>query len=65
MTSQASLVVPLQVATLVKADWLFLLTDVDHLYTDNPNVNPNARPIYEVPDIGTLQVLHASHVFFD
>lgn len=45
-----------QVATLVKADWLFLLTDVDHLYTDNPNTNPNAKPIYEVPDMGLLQV---------
>ncbi|KAK9816249.1 hypothetical protein WJX74_001808 [Apatococcus lobatus] len=45
-----------EVATLVKADWLFLLTDVDHLYTDNPNTNPNAKPIHEVPDMGTLQV---------
>ena len=48
----------MQVATLVKADWLFLLTDVDHLYTDNPNTNPNAKPILEVPDMGTLQVAY-------
>ena len=34
-----------QVAVLVQADWLFLLTDVDFLYTANPNVDPNATPI--------------------
>jgi hypothetical protein len=27
-----------QVAALVQADWLFLMTDVDHLYTANPKV---------------------------
>jgi glutamate 5-kinase len=27
-----------QVATLVQADWLFLMTDVDCLYTANPKV---------------------------
>lgn len=27
-----------QVATVLRADWLFLLTDVDCLYTANPNV---------------------------
>ena len=29
----------LQVAALVEADWLFLLTDVDCLYTANPKVS--------------------------
>lgn len=33
------------VASLVKADWLFLLTDVDKLYSANPRVVPDAQPI--------------------
>eukprot|EP01024_Parvocaulis_polyphysoides_P055616 TRINITY_DN5717_c0_g1_i5.p1 TRINITY_DN5717_c0_g1~~TRINITY_DN5717_c0_g1_i5.p1 ORF type:complete len:299 (-),score=32.27 TRINITY_DN5717_c0_g1_i5:1616-2512(-) len=45
-----------QVATLVGADWLFLLTDVDCLYTSNPNTNPDAKPIHEVGDVRDLQV---------
>ena len=44
-----------QVATLVQADWLFLLTDVDCLYTANPNVDPTATPIYQVHDLTKLQ----------
>jgi Amino acid kinase family len=48
--------VDLQVATLVRADWLFLLTDVDALYTANPNVDPAALPIPEVHDLEQLQV---------
>lgn len=44
-----------QVATLVQADWLFLLTDVDCLYTSNPKLNPDAQPIYEVEDMSRLQ----------
>ena len=46
----------LQVATLVRADWLFLLTDVDSLYTANPASHPEAVPIPEVHDITKLQV---------
>lgn len=46
----------LQVATLVKADWLFLLTDVDGLYTANPATHPEAVRIPEVHDITKLQV---------
>jgi Amino acid kinase family len=44
-----------QVATLVGADWVFLLTDVANLYTANPSVDPTAQPIYEVEDVGKLQ----------
>lgn len=44
-----------QVATLVRADWLFLLTDVDSLYTANPASHPEAVPIPEVHDITKLQ----------
>eukprot|EP00955_Chlamydomonas_euryale_P118781 366559-Chlamydomonas_euryale.AAC.12 len=36
------------VAAMVQANWLFLMTDVDHLYTANPKTNPDAEPIYEV-----------------
>jgi glutamate 5-kinase len=43
-----------QVATLVQAEWLFLLTDVDALYTSNPAVDPNATPIREVADMAEL-----------
>ncbi|KXZ50922.1 hypothetical protein GPECTOR_14g169 [Gonium pectorale] len=43
-----------QVAALVQADWLFLLTDVDCLYTANPKDDPTATPIYEVEDISRL-----------
>ena len=46
----------LQVATLVKADWLFLLTDVDSLYTANPGSHPEAVRIPDVHDITKLQV---------
>lgn len=45
-----------QVATLVQADWLFLLTDVDALYTANPSTDPTAKPIREVPDLWSLEV---------
>lgn len=38
-------------AALVGADFLFLLTDVDCLYTDNPRTNPDARPIVLVPEL--------------
>ncbi|KAL4443699.1 hypothetical protein ABPG75_011436 [Micractinium tetrahymenae] len=45
-----------QVATLVQADWLFLLTDVPNLFTANPNTDPTAQPIYEVADLSKLHV---------
>eukprot|EP00878_Enallax_costatus_P014066 GHUV01014710.1.p1 GENE.GHUV01014710.1~~GHUV01014710.1.p1 ORF type:complete len:460 (+),score=92.12 GHUV01014710.1:380-1759(+) len=43
-----------QVATLVEADYLFLMTDVDALYTANPKLDPSATPIHEVEDISSL-----------
>ncbi|RKP36544.1 Aspartate/glutamate/uridylate kinase [Dimargaris cristalligena] len=42
-------------AGMVHADFLFLLTDVDCLYTDNPRTNPDAQPIVTVHDIQTLK----------
>lgn len=41
-----------QVAALISAEWLFLLTDVDGLYTANPNTDPSAALIPIVEDIG-------------
>lgn len=38
-------------AALTGADYLFLLTDVDCLYTDNPRTNLDAKPILVVPDL--------------
>lgn len=33
------------VASLIEADWLFLLTDVDRLYSADPRTVPDAKPI--------------------
>ena len=43
------------VASLIQADWLFLLTDVDYLYSSNPKTDPNACPIYTIPSLDTLK----------
>ncbi|KAJ5637296.1 hypothetical protein N7490_007175 [Penicillium lividum] len=42
-------------AAMVKADYLFLMTDVDCLYTANPRSDPDAQPIEVVSDISTLE----------
>lgn len=39
------------VARLVEADLLILLSDIDGLYTDDPNKNPNASLIHTVTEI--------------
>lgn len=39
------------VASLVEADLLILLSDIDGLYTDDPNQNPNAEFINEVEEL--------------
>jgi glutamate 5-kinase len=46
------------VASLVKADWLFLLTDVDRLYSADPRTVPDAKPIELVAsnDLSQLEV---------
>lgn len=36
------------VASLIEADWLFLLTDVDRLYSADPRQDPSAEPIIAV-----------------
>lgn len=40
---------------MVKADYLFLMTDVDCLYTKNPRVHRDALPILEVADISAIK----------
>lgn len=42
-------------AAMVGADYLFLMTDVDCLYTDNPRVHADAKPIAVVDDIQALK----------
>ncbi|MCU0566316.1 MAG: glutamate 5-kinase [Oculatellaceae cyanobacterium Prado106] len=46
------------VASLVEADWLFLLTDVDRLYSADPRSNPDAQPIPWVGNIDELMELN-------
>jgi glutamate 5-kinase len=44
------------VASLLEVDWLFLLTDVDGLYSADPRSVPDAKPISLVSNIKDLQV---------
>lgn len=47
------------VASLIEADWLFLLTDVDRLYSADPRSCPDAQPITlvnHVDELAELQV---------
>ena len=44
------------VSTVINADWLFLLTDVDMLYTSNPRIDAHAKPISNVLDINKLNI---------
>ncbi|EER30388.1 glutamate 5-kinase [Candida tropicalis MYA-3404] len=43
-------------AGIIHADYLFLMTDVECLYTDNPRTNPDAQPILIVDKIDELAV---------
>ncbi len=45
------------VASLIEADWLFLLTDVDRLYSADPRRTPTAQPIEVVHDLAELSSL--------
>ncbi|TAF06446.1 MAG: glutamate 5-kinase [Nostocales cyanobacterium] len=45
------------VASLVEADWLFLLTDVDKLYSADPRTVPDARPISLISNMKELAEL--------
>jgi glutamate 5-kinase len=50
-----------QVAVLVGADELILLTDIDGLYTADPRLYPDAKIVREVEDFGDLQELEIGH----
>lgn len=43
-------------SAMINADYLFLLTDVDCLYSENPRDNPDALPILKVNHINDLDV---------
>lgn len=43
-------------AGMCNADFLFLLTDVDCLYTDNPRTNKDAKPVVLVKNMNSLEV---------
>jgi glutamate 5-kinase len=45
-----------RVASLVEAKWLFLLTDVDRLYSADPRSCPDAQPIEVVKSLLDLEV---------
>jgi glutamate 5-kinase len=50
-----------QVAVLVAADELLLLTDIDGLFTADPRLYPDARIVAEVSDFADLQELEIGH----
>lgn len=43
-------------AGMIHADYLFLMTDVECLYNDNPRTNPDAKPVLLVDKIDDLAV---------
>jgi glutamate 5-kinase len=43
-------------AVQIEADWLFLMTDVDSLFTANPSTDPSAEPIRHVRRMSELNV---------
>jgi glutamate 5-kinase len=45
------------VASLIGADWLFLLTDVDKLYSADPRYNPDAKPIHLIEKLEEITAL--------
>ncbi|WP_017718803.1 glutamate 5-kinase [Kamptonema formosum] len=45
------------VASLIEADWLFILTDVDRLYSADPRSHPDAEPISLVQRLDELEQL--------
>ncbi len=49
-----------QVAVLIAADELILLTDIDALYTADPRADPRARPVANIDDPAELQDLAIS-----
>jgi len=50
-----------QVAILLGADLLLLLTDAAGVFTADPRVNPDARLVVDVPDFAELEALDIGH----
>jgi glutamate 5-kinase len=50
-----------QVAVLIAADELILLTDIDGLYTADPRLYPDARIVSDVADFASLAELEIGH----
>ncbi|MEA2208881.1 MAG: glutamate 5-kinase [Solirubrobacteraceae bacterium] len=50
-----------QVAVLVSAEELILLTDIDGLYTADPRLYPDAKLVREMDDFGALEELEIGH----
>jgi glutamate 5-kinase len=50
-----------QVAVLIAADELILLTDIDGLFTADPRLYPEARIVAEVSDFSSLEELEIGH----
>ena len=50
-----------QVAVLVGAEELILMTDIDGLYTADPRLHPDARIVAEVSDFSVLHELEIGH----
>ncbi|HSM84093.1 MAG TPA: glutamate 5-kinase [Nodosilinea sp.] len=48
------------VASLIGAQWLFLLTDVDRLYSADPRSNPAAEPIVAIDRLADIEALKAA-----
>lgn len=48
------------VASLIGADWLFILTDVDRLYSADPRYHPDAQPIHQIDRLDDLTKLKAA-----
>ncbi|MCM1981366.1 glutamate 5-kinase [Lyngbya confervoides] len=44
------------VASLVQANWLCILTDVEYLYSANPKTDPEAQPIHLVESLAQLAI---------
>ncbi|SSD60255.1 probable Glutamate 5-kinase [Saccharomycodes ludwigii] len=47
-------------AGMCGADYLFLLTDVDCLYNDNPRINQDAKPVFLVKDMNEINGVDVS-----
>ncbi|HEY0516929.1 MAG TPA: glutamate 5-kinase [Solirubrobacteraceae bacterium] len=50
-----------QVAVLLSADHLILLTDIDGLYSADPRMHPDAEIVHEVSDFARLEQLDIGH----